>query len=86
MAWYSAEGRKLETKCSLKKIPTAIVYLLCRNHLATMAETKQIVNIQEFEKAWSHEIKVHAIYHMSMYDKQTWVRQGDVLEAHIKKH
>lgn len=79
LAWYVTEGRKLETKTPFRKILVAIVYMLRRNDLATIAENERVIaNIKQIETTRSDELKkLRAQVEASVYDKQTWARQGE---------
>lgn len=86
LAWYITEGRKLEAKSSYRKLLVAIVYMLRRNDLATIAENERIIaNIKELEATRSDELKkLRAQVEASVYEKQTWARQGDAMESKLK--
>lgn len=81
ISWYSAEGRKLETKSKYKKTPLAIVYLLRRNDLKTIADNERtITNIKEIEKERSEELqKLRAQVDSFKYEKQSWARQSEAM-------
>ncbi|XP_067293408.1 uncharacterized protein [Pseudorasbora parva] len=87
LAWYQTEGRKLEKKAPFKKILVAIVYLLCRNDLETIAENERVIaHIKELEMQRSDELKkLRAQVEAFVYDKQTWARQGSAIESQMKK-
>lgn len=87
LAWYNTEGRKLETKAPFKKILVAIVYMLRRNDLTTITENERVIaNIKELETQRSDELKkLRAQVEASVYDKQTWARQGNAMESKMKK-
>ncbi|ROL49598.1 hypothetical protein DPX16_15924 [Anabarilius grahami] len=61
--------------------------MLRRNDLATIAENERIIaNIKELETTRSDELKkLRAQAEASVYEKQTWARQGDAMGTQIKK-
>ncbi|KAG9282445.1 hypothetical protein AMEX_G1108 [Astyanax mexicanus] len=85
--WYSTEGVKLKHKSKFRDLPAAIVWLLRRNDLKTIAEGERVLNnIQSLETMRSTEIeKLRAQIDAFDYEKHSWARQNEVMESEIKQ-
>lgn len=82
-----AEGKKLASKSKYKKTLTAIVYLLCKNDLETIAENERtITSIKEIEKTRSEELqKLRAQVEAFTFERQGWARQSEMMSRKIEE-
>lgn len=80
-------AKKLTSKAKYKKIPTAIVYLLRKNDLETIAENERaITSIKEIEKARSEELqKLRAQVEAFTFERQGWARQSEMMSRKIEE-
>ncbi|XP_052442966.1 uncharacterized protein LOC127984361 [Carassius gibelio] len=87
ISWFLAEGKKLTSKAKYKKIPTAIIYLLRKNDLETIAENERaITSIKEIEKARSEELqKLRAQVEAFTFERQGWARQSEMMSRKIEE-
>ena len=77
----------MTSKAKYKKIPTAIVYLLRKNDLETIAENERaITSIKEIEKARSEELqKLRAQVEAFTFERQGWARQSEMMSRKIEE-
>ncbi|XP_058602619.1 uncharacterized protein LOC131521687 [Onychostoma macrolepis] len=85
ISWFLAEGEKLASKSKYKKTTAAIVYLLRKNDLETLAENERMIeSIKEIEKARSDELqKLRAQVEAFIYERQGWARKSENMARKI---
>lgn len=75
----------MTSKSKYKKVPTAIIYLLHKNDLETLAENNRtIASIKEMERSRSDDLqKLRAQVEAFTFERQSWMRQSESMSVKI---